>query len=289
VMQRYGYAPLTIHRADLQTVLYEAARASGAIRLVFGQSFETERLAALHEHYGTSVLIGADGLWSQTRRVLGDTSAPRYSGKLAFRSLVPIHQVPVALQNDVGLWLGPGAHVVHYPVRAGTYLNLVAMWQSKQPAPQEQQWGSEQATPILSQVFSNACSTLQTLLHQCKSGAIWSLYDRPTQSVWHLGSTCLIGDAAHPMQAHLAQGASMAFEDAAVLAQVLGTQPTIEQDFILFTQLRLARTAAAQTKAARFGAIYQASGLTAWARDLYLSSPLARRQSNGLHWLYRGI
>jgi salicylate hydroxylase len=289
IKQRYGYAPITIHRADLQAVLFAATKANPSIRIVFDQPFEAAQLASLHTTYDTSVLIGADGLWSQTRHLLGDASVPRFSGKLAFRSLLSISEVPQSMQKDIGLWLGPRAHLVHYPVRAGTHLNVVAMWQSALPTAQDQQWGQEQTTPIISQVFANACAPLQTLLRRCQAGSIWSLYDRPPQAIWHKGQACLVGDAAHPMQAHLAQGASMAFEDAAVMAQVLGTQSSVEQDFVLFTQLRSNRTAAAQNKAAQFGAIYQASGLIAWGRNLYLSSPLARRQSNGLHWLYQGI
>src|SRR5262249_48994070 len=49
----------------------------------------------------------------------------------------------------------------------------------------------------------------------------WALYDRPPLVRWGKGAVTLVGDAAHPMLPYLAQGAAMAIEDAAVLAQRL--------------------------------------------------------------------
>jgi 2-polyprenyl-6-methoxyphenol hydroxylase-like FAD-dependent oxidoreductase len=291
IEQRYGYAPLTIHRADLQTVLLRACEQEPQIHIHLNQALSVQTQTALHEQYGTEVLIGADGLWSQTRHLLADTSAPRYSGKLAFRALVDMSRVPSEWHEPVGLWLGPNAHVVHYPVRNNTQLNVVAMWKSPEPtaSTSEASWGDARHDNPLPAVFRGGHSSLLSLLEQCETGSLWALYDRPSQPVWHSKNTCLVGDAAHPMQAHLAQGASMAFEDAVVMAKCMGQQDSFEQDFAQFTQLRLPRTRMAQQKAAQFGQIYQAQGLTALARNVYLMSPLAKRQSNGLHWLYQGI
>ncbi len=288
---RYGYAPLTIHRADLQTALLSACEQQSLIQIHLNQALRAQTVAQLHEQYGTQVLIGADGLWSQTRHLLNDMSAPQFSGKVAFRALLDVAQVAPQWHRQVGLWLGPNAHVVHYPVRNYSQLNVVAMWKTPEPivTDEDARWGESGSNNRLPTVFRGAHSSLLSILDQCKAGSLWTLYDRPSQPVWHHQNTCLVGDAAHPMQAHLAQGASMAFEDAVVMAQCLGQHNSVEQDFAQFTQLRLPRTQMAQQKAAQFGQIYQAQGLTALARNWYLASPLAKRQSNGLHWLYQGI
>ncbi len=295
VKQRYGYAPLTVHRADLQTALFEACQQQAGIQIHLNQPLNNQ---AVHTQWNTDVLIGADGLWSQARQLVGDTAAPRYSGKLAFRALLDMNQVPAAMQTDIGLWLGPNAHIVHYPVSAGRQLNLVIMWRDAATATEFSQtqpfanWGVEQATsPAIEQMrhqLRTACEPIEQLLQRCQSGSVWRLYDRPAQVPWHSGTTCLIGDAAHPMQAHLAQGAAMAFEDAIVMARCLGTQDSYEQDFTVFTQQRFTRTAQAQRRAAAYGKIYQASGFTALARNIFLASPLAKANSNGLAWLYQG-
>lgn len=288
VGQRYGMAPVTVLRADLQSALLAACQQKSAIVLHLNQALLPEKIDALHRRFDTTVLIGADGLWSQTRHLLGDRSLPRFTGKLALRALLPMNKVATALQSQVGLWLGPGAHVVHYPVSGGAKLNVVAMWQSPAPADGSTAWDSEAAGFLWQDVFSNACPELAALLSQCTNGSIWTLYDRPPSQAWYNDSVCLVGDAAHPMQAHLAQGASMAFEDAIAMGNCLGSHADFYTDFARFTELRYARTAAAQRKAAQYGKIYQAAGPLAWARNAYLASPLASMQSNGLAWLYAG-
>ncbi|MFN7052580.1 MAG: FAD-dependent monooxygenase, partial [Gemmobacter sp.] len=49
----------------------------------------------------------------------------------------------------------------------------------------------------------------------------WPFWNRDPMSLWSRGRLCLLGDACHPMRPHMAQGACMAIEDAAVLARCL--------------------------------------------------------------------
>jgi 2-polyprenyl-6-methoxyphenol hydroxylase-like FAD-dependent oxidoreductase len=286
--QKFGLAPITLLRADLQEVLLVACQASANIDLHWDCTVRPDGVSALLKQFDSEVLLGADGLWSQVRHVIGDTTAPRFTGKLAFRALIPTAQLSARWHRQVGLWLGAGAHLVHYPVKGGAQLNLIAMWQSARPANSDQPWGQESVPAPWHSSFAQASDALAELFEQCPTGSLWSLFDRPPSKPWHSHNICLVGDAAHPMQAHLAQGASMALEDAQTMSQVLGTHADFNSDFTQFTQQRFARTSLAQKKAAQYGQIYQASGMTAWARNLYLSSPLAKAQSNGLAWLYRG-
>src|SRR5262249_56481350 len=73
-------------------------------------------------------LIGADGLWSGLRRKLGDRASPRFRERTAWRALVSADRVPPpAREAATVLWLGPDAHLVHYPVKGGAMINLVAI------------------------------------------------------------------------------------------------------------------------------------------------------------------
>ena len=136
--ERYGAPYWVIHRGDLQTVLVEAVRAHPGIALQLGTRVEDfthdgERrhdfgaLRAPIEHRGAA-LIGADGLWSSLRRRLGDRTEPRFAGHTAWRALAPAEAVPAELRAPaVNLWLGQNAHLVHYPVRGGDLVNVVAI------------------------------------------------------------------------------------------------------------------------------------------------------------------
>lgn len=95
-------------------------------------------------------------------------------------------------------------------------------------------------------------------------------YALPTQPTsWHKGPVVLMGDAVHAISPSSGQGASMALEDAAVLAKCLGDIPDLEQAFETFEQLRRERTA----KMFEFGqqgdsGKFVTGRVQQWARDL---------------------
>ena len=137
--QRYGAPYWVIHRADLQAVLASAIEQSPDITLRLGTRAED---FALHQH-GITVqartaqgprdeqgiaLIGADGLWSALRARLGVRSQPTFAQRTAWRAVVPAAAMPAELREPVtSLWLGRDAHLVHYPVKAGREVNIVAI------------------------------------------------------------------------------------------------------------------------------------------------------------------
>ena len=74
------------------------------------------------------VAVGADGLHSAIRASLFGAPKPEFCGITAWRGIVPLERVPSSIAFDVSTnWVGPGGHVVHYPLRAGTLLNVVAL------------------------------------------------------------------------------------------------------------------------------------------------------------------
>jgi salicylate hydroxylase len=133
-LQRYGAHGYFIHRADLLNVLLrvvpreiiELDRActgveqdAGVARLTFADGFTAE----------ADVVIGADGIHSVVRDAVVDDAAPTtFSGLVAWRCLVPAQQAPLfALRPAQTLWVGPGRHVAHYPIRNRTWVNAVAI------------------------------------------------------------------------------------------------------------------------------------------------------------------
>jgi salicylate hydroxylase len=293
----YGAPYATIHRADLQNLLHAAARAEGVpVRL--GQTVqgwrETSGGVQVNTADGQSVqtdaLIGADGVWSAVRQqLLGDAPA-RFTGHLAYRALVAQADLPAHLRTDeVTVWMGPRLHVVHYPVRSGQWLNVVAIVHGDRPA-QADAWDTNGHAQALMQAMGAVGSDLHERLASVPAWRQWALHDRaPMVSAHEMaqGRVALLGDAAHPMRPYLAQGAGMAIEDAQVLAQCLSAETgTMAERLQAYAEQRWARNAKVQARAMRNGRIFHATGPVAWGRNL--SMRLMGEWVMDVPWLYGG-
>jgi salicylate hydroxylase len=266
-VQRYGAPYLTIHRADLHQVLLDAVHAQGATELHLGhqllkghahtQSVQTQWLDADGQtvSHESQAVLGADGINSRVREWAWDPQKLQASGHWAYRCLLPRQALPLAWRSDeMGLWLGPRLHMVHYPVRGGEWLNVVVLVEAGQEVQTpgwDTQRSAQQTADDLNQALKGSCSRLQDLVRMSEHWRAWALFDRsPLQTAKDMarGRVALLGDAAHPMLPYLAQGAGMAIEDAQVLAQCLseGSVP-VTQQLQAYAQQRWARNARVQT------------------------------------------
>ena len=295
--QRYGSPYLTLHRADLHSVLLDAAARAGA-HLHAGVTITSARvdgeLAQADLAGGTRVeadaLAVADGVWSTLRgQLIGDGPAPP-SGHVAYRAMLPMAQLPALLRGpEVQAWLGPRMHLVRYPVRGGEALNVVAFIEGQAQAGWEQDAGDE----ALRAVARGACGELQALVEAVSQWRLWPVHDRPplpSEAAMARGRAALLGDAAHPMRPYLAQGAGMALEDAAALQKVLAVcdgrvldVPTCLSRYALDRWQRCARV---QARSLRNGWIFHADGPLRLARNLSMRA--GGEKLLDLPWLYRG-
>ena len=95
----------------------------------------TARLAS-GERVTGSLLIGADGLWSNVRKQVVGDGAPRVSGHTTYRSVIPTEEMPEDLRwNAATLWAGPKCHLVHYPLSGWKLFNLVVTCHNDAPEP----------------------------------------------------------------------------------------------------------------------------------------------------------
>lgn len=293
----YGAPYATIHRADLHALLLQAAQAAGA-GVALGQSAQgwTESPEGLTVHsaggatWSADALIGADGVWSAARQqILGDGPA-RFTGHLAFRALVPQADLPSALRTqEVTVWMGPRLHVVHYPVRAGQALNIIAIVHGDQPN-DPKDWDHAGHADTLMQAMGHVGADLRQRLEVIPAWRLWALHDRPPVSAasqMAQGRVALLGDAAHPMRPYLAQGAGMAIEDAQVLAQCLASDAgSVTQRLQSYADQRWARNAQVQARAIRNGRIFHATGPVALGRNL--SMRFMGERLMDVPWLYGG-
>lgn len=296
--KRYGAPYWVIHRGDLQAVLLDAVRAHPDIVLHLGTRVEDFALdedgvtiAARSpqrrlEERGVA-LIAADGLWSNLRQRLGHRREPRFARRTAWRALVPADALMPELRTPaVNLWFGTRAHLVHYPVRGGSLINVVAIVRDDWREPG---WSAPgERAEILARYRAPMWSALpRAILAAPEHWQKWALYDRAPLAQWGKGPATLLGDAAHPMLPYLAQGAAMAIEDAAVLAQRLAdARDHPAAAMRRYERQRRARTARAQRAARRNGMVYQLGGAGAFLRTLALTAIGGERLLARYDWLY---
>lgn len=288
----WGAPYLQLHRADLQQVLAEAALAHPHCRLHLGHAIkhvqaEDTSLDIDGQQQQADLIVGADGIRSHVRACVLPDERTRYTGQTAWRLLIPADAVPAGLiPPDACLWLGPGKHLVHYFVRGGRWINCVGVVESTRW--QDQSWTRAAEFSDLAQDFTDAHQDIRQLIQAAPRHALfrWALHDRAPMPRWSRGRVVLLGDACHATLPFLAQGAAMAIEDAAVLADCLSATLTghakranedaaIRDALIRYQHRRQPRTDWIQTTSRRNGQIYHLRGLAACSRNLALGSGLA--------------
>lgn len=269
--QRYGAPYWHVHRADLQHALYQACLENQVTIQLDSQVLSYQQQAdqlcvnvtlAKQQQFETDILIGADGIHSKVQATLLDnlslTSAPRFTGQVAWRGTLNTKDLPANLvEPNANLWVGSGKHFVSYYVRGGEQINFVAV--EERSDWQHESWSQQGEITQLRELFKDWHPQVQHILAAAQQCFVWALFDREPLSTWVDGNVALLGDACHPMLPFLAQGAAMAIEDSYVLAAVLAKNANIPEALIQYQQQRLTRTRIIQLSARKNASLYHMS------------------------------
>jgi salicylate hydroxylase len=299
--ERFGAPFRLFHRADLQNLLLEAAQASETIATRtnarvgdFEQEDEKVFLrvhgAAGPEDLEASGLVGADGVRSSVRAFLlrDERDAPFYSGNMAWRALLPAEALPKSLRaKEVNLWVARGAHVVHYPLRAGEIVNAVVIIEDGDVEPPAAEPTLDGPSLIEAANFEGCASPLRELIAACDGWRRWPLWGRPALRSWSRGAVTLLGDAAHPMVPFLAQGAAQAIEDAEALGRAFAGGASAAAAFAAYERARISRATKVQAASRRQGRFAHAAFPLAQTRDVVMSLLGGRGMLERNAWLYR--
>jgi salicylate hydroxylase len=244
--ERYGASYVYIHRADLHTVLVEAAQAAGA---------QLEKAAAVDgiaddgvsvkdgRFFPADVVVGADGLKSVVRRLF-EAEVAHFTGHVAWRALVPVDAAIEELATYPGIHIGPDRMITRYPVRGGKLLNLVFF--ARQPGWTEDGWSIPAQASDLTKTFDGWCEDAQAMIAAASHVPLfkWAINARtPLSNLIVDDRITLIGDAAHAMTPFLGQGAACAIEDAIVLARALAESSSSAEGLRRYVAARAERTA----------------------------------------------
>jgi salicylate hydroxylase len=229
------------------------------------------------------VLIGADGVHSTIRQGLFGPDQPQFTGIIAWRGVIPLDRPP----RMVGVnWVGPGGHVVHYPLRAGKVMNFVGALERSDW--RVESWSARGTPEELAADFAGWHEDVQALIGRIPVPYKWALMTRPPLERWTLGRVTLLGDACHSMVPFLAQGAVMAIEDGLVLARCLKEFP-VPEALRRYEKARRERTRrAVEGSADNIGRFHnRALADPAGAREYVEREWAGRNVASRYEWLFR--
>ncbi len=293
IAERHGAPYWVVHRGDLHESLLSAARDQPRIMLSTGATVAEvaarDDAVAVASPSGDTwtgrALVGADGLWSSVRTHIAPGCMPQSTGRSAARSVIPLSDAPTPLRTaDVGIWLFPDAHVVHYPVSGGTALAMVVIVDDEQGG---EDWSAAVPPRWVEQRLPPCPQLLAELVAAAPAWRRWALNTLPPLPTWSRGPVTLLGDAAHAIVPFLAQGGVLALEDAVMLADSL-RQNTRDAAgaFGAYERRRGARALRVARASLQNGRIYHLSGALARARNLVLRHAAPERLMARYDWLY---
>jgi salicylate hydroxylase len=293
--ERYQSQPyIAIHRVDMHELLLKACEKYPHISLnqsttVTGYS-QTSDVVSLHTAQGDTLqaaaVVACDGLRSRLRAQMRPDDLPRESGYVAHRSLIPMDQAPAQVQQrqTVTMWAGPGLHVIYYPLRQASLLNIVLVVQLPAHVSSTQDQGY---MDYLQHLLAQAQPEPQQVAKLVHLDRRWAIADREPMRHWHDGRVCLLGDAAHATLQSLAQGAGMAIEDVVCLSGLMAQHGTdVSSAFKDFERARFLRTARVQWVSRHLWEDYHCQGVQAQVRSEIYSQRDVADHYRCLDWLW---
>jgi len=289
--QQHGAPYFHMYRPDLHRMLVEAVRKldpsavtlnAKAIRIT-----ETSDSATVEFESGEKItgdlVIGADGIKSVARKhVIGDDH-PEFTGHVAWRIILPVEKIPVALRPDVvsTVWCGPANHATMYYISGEKVINFAGC--VKRPW-EEESWTTKRPWEDLDQDYRGWHPIVRAVVESVDKDQCyrWALNNRRPVMTWTTDRTALLGDSAHATLPYMAQGAAMAIEDAAVLARLLDGETAIPQALKIYEAHRAPRAARIINESTEMGGLYQIVDAEEM-RQAFIQRDIGRSRNS---WLY---
>ncbi|UXN07261.1 FAD-dependent monooxygenase [Bartonella sp. HY761] len=298
-LNRWKAPYVTIHRANLQKILYDALLKNPLIDIYLDHEI-VDYSGSLDQGYNVTLkqgettttvngdlLVISDGVWSQLRQKhLKEKS--QFSGYISWRATLPFDQVPADFmaankKPTIGVYMHGDGHFITYPARPNEVYNFVAITAGENPG---ESWSKTGDKAKLLNHFSNWHKNIKDIMQQADDWTYWPLFKMPSLRFRGLNNEIFVGDSSHAVTPFAAQGAAMAIEDAATLASALLKHKDFESAITTYETARNERL----TKVAKRGDfnrfVYHASGPIALARNLFMKMRPQEKFLTDLDWLY---
>ncbi|EJF87381.1 FAD-binding protein [Bartonella rattimassiliensis] len=303
--EKYWKKPyITIHRAALQKILYDAVIENPLIKYKAGETIISSTQSATKieittiktdtatkQLYSTPLLIGCDGVWSTLRKQSPFHEKANFSGFIAWRATTAFDSLPQSfrssLQNmkTITAWMGPKNHLVVYPIQSSEKIvNFVAITHGENS---KEEWAHKGDKEKLKSLFKTWNSKILQIFDHIDEWRYWPLFQMKQNRFLGLERQVFVGDCAHATLPFAAQGAAMAIEDAATLAEALSLKNiSLTKALLLYEKTRTPRIEAIKKRGDFNRLIYHATGPIAIARNLMMKIRTSESIISNLNWLY---
>ena len=251
MMQKYGAYQFQAHRADVHNLFIESMREhpeskiyvdhrltglvekNGGVELIFNHN----------EKYEFDFVIGADGNRSTVRSIIIGDDDPEFAGYVAWRGLVPTAELSEDDFDECGssAFIAPGRVFARYLVRNGELYNYAAFLVTDEWA--EEGWAIPSDIDLVMEIFSDYNDQVKNIIRATPRDELfkWGIFARAPSDNWSSEYSTLLGDAAHPLEPFMGQGASMAIEDGVVLSRIIADSSTQSEIVDRYQKARIER------------------------------------------------
>ena len=251
MLEKYGAYQFQAHRADVHNVLIDELKLHNSNTIYTNHELidlneknnSVELVFSNNETYEVDFVIGADGNRSAVRKIILGDDDPQFAGYVAWRGLVPVELLGEDDFDECGssAFIAPGRVFARYLVRNGELYNYVAFLATDEWA--EEGWAIPSKVDIVMDIFSDYNQQVKNIIAATPANDLfkWGIFAREPVSKWSTKNITLLGDAAHPLEPFMGQGASLAIEDGVVLGRIIEDSKSSDEIVSRYEAARIER------------------------------------------------
>ena len=251
MLEKYGAYQLQAHRADVHNVLIDELKLHNSNTIYTDHELidlneknnSVELVFSNNETHEVDFVIGADGNRSVVRKIILGDDDPQFAGYVAWRGLVPVELLGEDDFDECGssAFIAPGRVFARYLVRNAELYNYVAFLATDEWA--EEGWAIPSTVDIVMDIFSDYNQQVKNIIAATPANELfkWGIFAREPVSKWSTKNITLLGDAAHPLEPFMGQGASLAIEDGVVLGRIIKDSDSSDEIVSRYESARIER------------------------------------------------
>ena len=252
MLEKYGAYQFQVHRADIHNLLIEnlEQHSPGCVFVdhqLVGIDQKSDRVKLIFNNqaeYEFDFVIGADGTRSAVRTAILGNAEPEFSGYVAWRGVVPTDGLDESDFDEYGssAFISPGRVFARYLIRDAKEYNYVAFLATDEWA--EEGWSIPSKVETVLETFSDYNQQVKNIISATPPEGCykWGIFTRQPIGTWSSERVTLLGDAAHPLEPFMGQGASMAIEDGVVLGRIVEDSSSFSEIIERYEAARIERS-----------------------------------------------